>query len=197
LWGGSQYIVRLDGVQIATTTLTAIRSPAPVANGPHTWQVTAVNQAGLSTVAAPATVFVDTIRPKVSFTLKGSRTIGSPLRVDIKATDTPPTVPRSAASGIKSVQVKWGDGPRNNRFLKHFRATHTYKRRRAYVVTVIVKDRAGNKTVVTRRIRITKTGGNSKKAKTKPKHSVRRRQAAAATFSSTTPAGRPAKASRR
>jgi hypothetical protein len=194
LWGGSQYIVRLDGVQIATTTLTAIRSPVPVANGPHTWQVTAVNQAGLSTVAAPATVFVDTIRPKVSFTLKGSRTIGSPLRVDIKATDTPPTVPRSAASGIKSVQVKWGDGPRNNRFLKRSTATHTYKRRRSYVVTVIVKDRAGNKTVVTRRIKITRTA-RKHRGKAKPKHAARRQAAAATSWSTATPGGQPANGS--
>ncbi len=67
---GGLRAVGLPAVHASAST--ASRSPAPTpprsaarcrsANGRHTWQVTAVNQAGLSTVAKVGTVFVDTVR---------------------------------------------------------------------------------------------------------------------------------------
>ena len=154
LWGAVQYQVTLDGVQIAATGSTSVRAPAPVANGRHSWQVTAVNQAGLRTAAAAATVFVDTTRPRVSFTLTGSRTVGTRLRMRLKYTDSPPPLKRSQTSGVKSVQVKWGDGSKPFLHVGRFNTLHTYGRHRTYTVLVIVKDRAGNRTIVKRKLRI-------------------------------------------
>ncbi|HEY2259807.1 MAG TPA: hypothetical protein VGH45_08840 [Solirubrobacteraceae bacterium] len=168
LWGPVHYVITLDGAPIGQTGGTSARALSPVGQGRHTWQVTAVNQAGLSNVARAATVFVDSVKPKVSITLAGTRTIRSTLRIAVKANDAPRPIPRSASSGIKSVQVKWGDGAKP--FLRRTTATHVYKRRRSYVLTVIVKDRAGNRSVVTRRLTIkARSTARPKRGKGKPK----------------------------
>jgi hypothetical protein len=158
LWGPLHYVVTLDGAQIADTPATGMRTPAPIADGGHTWQVTAVNQVGLTTAARAATVFVDTHPPSVSFVVTGRRTVGSTVHIAVGVTDSPPPLTPAQASGIKTIQVKWGDGA------KYFITTgkfHVYKRRRTYTVTVIAKDRAGNRTVLTRQVTI--------KPKPKPK----------------------------
>jgi PKD repeat protein len=113
--------------------------------------VKAVNPAGLFSTAPSATVFVDTVPPKVSFRITGTQRVGSTLHIRINATDAPPPIRRSDASGISSIALKWGDG---TKVLNLRTATHTYLHRGTYVVTVIVKDRAGNRTVVTQRVTI-------------------------------------------
>jgi hypothetical protein len=158
-WGVPTYTVDFDGTQIAETTATELRTPMPVAQGRHSWQVIATNQAGLSTAAPTATVFVDTLAPRVSVRITGTRRVGSTLRIHIRDTDSPPPIAPSTASGIKSAQVKWGDGAKpfiGNHAGEHVR-THVYRHRGSYLVTVTVKDRAGNRTVVHRRLKIRPT----------------------------------------
>jgi hypothetical protein len=173
LWGAPVYTVKLDGVQIAQTQATAIPTPAAVANGPHTWQVTAVNHVGLSTAARTATVFVDTVPPRVSLTITGVRTVKSTLKLHINDTDSPPPLPPSDASGIASVQIGWGDGSHST--ISHSQIhnrthnqDHAYRRRGTYAVTVIVKDRAGNRTALVREVKI--------KPRPKPKPKPKRRK---------------------
>jgi hypothetical protein len=168
LWGAPQYVVKLDGVPIEETPSTAIRTPVAVANGPHTWQVTAVNRAGLSTAARSATVFVDTVAPRVSLTITGVRTVKSTLHIDVSYTDSPPPLPKPDASGVVSAQVKWGDG--SDYTIAHDKY-HAYRRPGLYTVTVIVKDRAGNKTTLLRQVKI------KPRPKPKPKHKKKRKQA--------------------
>jgi hypothetical protein len=158
LWGSPQYVVTLDGVQIGATTATQLTPPAPVANGRHTWQVTAVNQAGLSTAAPAATVFVDTVRPRVSLKVTGKLIVHSVLHLAVTDTDAPPPLPHADASGVSSVVAGFGDGSRYT--ITHGKY-HAYKRPGRYTVTVTVADRAGNRTTVTRKLQI--------KPKPKPK----------------------------
>ncbi|MGI8506793.1 MAG: hypothetical protein ACR2MK_08330 [Solirubrobacteraceae bacterium] len=165
LWGAPQYLVKLDGVQIAETTATQIQTPA-LTQGRHTWQLTAVNQAGLATPWQAATVFVDSLPPRVSLEITGVRHVGSELQVYVGYTDSPPGVSPSVASGVNSVQVKWGDGA--NYYITHGKF-HFYSRRGTFVVTVIVKDRAGNRTIVTRKLKITPQPKPKPKGKAKPK----------------------------
>jgi hypothetical protein len=152
LWGPVQYIVKLDGVQIADTTATRIRTAAPVAQGRHSWQVTAVNLGGVATAARASTVFVDSVPPKVSVRITGARHVHSQLRLTVSYTDASRGVARSAASGVRSVQVKWGDGSKYS--IRHSKY-HAYSRRGTYAVRVTVSDRAGNKTIVIRKLKIT------------------------------------------
>jgi hypothetical protein len=163
-WGGPEYVVKADGVVIATTTATEIRSPVALPQGRDTWQVTAVNRAGLTSVANPASGFVDSLAPLVSMKITGKRQTGSVVRVKIDATDAHPGVPRADDSGVKSVRLRWSRA--SEAVTVRHRATHIYLKRGTYRVTVTVKDRAGNKTVVAKQLKI--------KAPPKPKRSKRK-----------------------
>src|SRR5262249_53771218 len=72
LWGAPTYVLHIDGVQVSQTPATYLTVPAPVANGRHSYQVSAVNAAGLTTNARAATVFVDTVPPRARWKLSGS-----------------------------------------------------------------------------------------------------------------------------
>ena len=152
LWGAPEYVVKVDGVAVGQTTATSFIPPAPLANGRHTYQVTAVNAAGLATAARAATVFVDTVKPTVSLTLSGTRAVGYTIHLRARYSDPPPPgLPNSAASGVKTVDVTWGDGSAKSR-IRRTTATHVYKRKHTDTVTVTVTDRAGNRTVVKKKL---------------------------------------------
>ncbi len=165
LWGAVGYDVTLDGNLLATTTATQVQIPTPVPDGRHSFQVTAINQAGQRTTAGPETVLVDTVAPQASIRVTGARRVGRTLRLGVSAVDMPAPNAGAAASGIATVQVKWGDGAKA--FIQHT-ATHTYRRHGTYSLIVIVSDRAGNRTVVTRQLTI-RTKPKPKR-KTKPGH---------------------------
>jgi len=171
-WGTVGYAVTLDRNLIATTTGTQVQVPSPVPDGRHSLQVTAINQAGQRTAAAPETVFVDTVAPQASIRVTGSRRLGNALHLGVAAVDVPAPSTGAAASGVATVQVKWGDGAKA--FIPQAAtiqqtATHAYRRRGTYGLTVIVKDRAGNRTVVTRELTIRPKPKPRPKRKAKPK----------------------------
>jgi hypothetical protein len=159
-WGPVQYSVTVDGAQIAQTTATAVVVPSALSQGPHTWQVTASNPAGLTSTARAARWWVDTVAPVARFTLTGRTRAGSLLHIYVGYTDSPPPVPAADASGIASVMVNWGDG---SRYLIRHGKYHVYRRRGRYLLSVTVTDRAGNATTLRRLIRI------APKQKPKPK----------------------------
>jgi hypothetical protein len=175
-WGAPQYAVELDGALIDQTYGSAIRTPAPVPDGRHTWAVTATNQAGLTTAARAATVFVDTVHPLATVRLTGRRTVGLRQTIAVTRSDPPPPgAPATAASGLASTVVRWGDG---TRVQIGQTARHTFRRARTYTVTVTVSDRAGNRTVVTRKLTIkTKPKKPKPKKKTKKKKKTAHRAA--------------------
>jgi hypothetical protein len=171
LWGPIRYLVRVDGVQVAQTTATSFTLPAPLSNGPHRWQVIAVNRAGLSGVSSPATVFVDTVPPAATVQIIGRLRAGSSLHIYTGYTDAPAPLPAADASGIARVVVKWGDGTvvSLHQPTQH-RAFHTYRRAGYYRLTVIVTDRAGNATPVSQVLHVApKPKPKPKKKKPKPK----------------------------
>jgi hypothetical protein len=148
---GVVYVIAVDGRRVAQTTGTAVRLPK-LSNGPHKWQVTAVNRAGASSRARAVAIFVDTVRPSATVALAGTTRVGSVLSVSVHAVDRPPRgLPRKDASGVHSIVVNWGDGTRCP--LARCRQ-HTYGRAGAYRLTVAVTDRAGNTRKVVRRLTI-------------------------------------------
>lgn len=155
LWGSPLYTVKVGGVVVGQTTATQLQVPVALKQGRHVWQVTATNLAGLANVSQNSTVFVDTIAPHVTLKITGAREVGSVIHASVSYTDAPHGVPHADASGVKTVQIKWGDG--SKAFITH-KATHVYKRRRTYIVTVIAIDKAGNRTVLTRKIKVARAG---------------------------------------
>ncbi|MHB1837041.1 MAG: PKD domain-containing protein [Solirubrobacteraceae bacterium] len=146
LWGSPQYNVAIDGVAVGQTTGLTYVPPAPLLNGRHSYQVTAVNAAGVATAARPAVVFVDTVAPQVTYRLQGLRAIGLAERLSVHYRDLPPAgLPPSAASGVATVFVRWGDGTVQR--IRRNNVSHVYRRARRYTITITATDRAGNQTV--------------------------------------------------
>jgi hypothetical protein len=170
-WGPIVYTVSVDGAQVAQTSGTSAAVPnstypLPLAQGAHTWQVTATNPAGLTRSDKVAKFFIDTVPPVVTFKLTGRQRVGSVVHVGIRATDAPPPLARSQASGIASIEVKFGDG---HSYVVTRGKYHVYHRAAHYTVTVIVTDKAGNVTTVKRRIRIAPAPKPKKKGKHAPR----------------------------
>jgi hypothetical protein len=151
VWGPIRYLVTLDGAQIAQTLATSTRAASALTQGAHSWSVVAANPAGLQRSSRTATVFVDTIAPVVRFKVTGHRRAGSVVHISVSYTDAPRPLPAADASGVAQVLVKWGDG---SRYVIQHGKFHAYKRPGRFKVTVIVKDRAGNTTVVVGYVRI-------------------------------------------
>lgn len=171
LWGPLTYTVKLDGVVVGSTQGTGLSPAAPVTQGRHVWQASAANLAGLTSTARAAVVFVDSLPPQVKPRITGVRHVGDRLHAYVRYTDRPPGLPASRGSGVVSVQIKWGDG--SKAFVKHA-ASHVYRRRRTYMLTVIAFDRAGNRAVVTKKIKLTaKSMGHHHGKGRGRKHAVR------------------------
>jgi hypothetical protein len=152
-WGSLRYVVTVDGTTQAITSGTRVRFPVALTNGSHSWRVTAFNDADQTVTDRAARVFVDTVAPHVTLKAPATRRLGQSVKATVSDTDSPPPLPRGETSGIASAQLKWGDGTS----LKLGPARthlHFYSRAGRYTLTMIVKDRAGNRTTITRRIRI-------------------------------------------
>ena len=157
-WGVT-YHLSLDGAQIAQTASTSVTVPSLLAQGPHRWQVTATNPAGVSTNSRSAAVFVDTLAPIGVLKLTGAKRAGSLLHASVADRDVRPGLPPQEASGIASLYINWGDRHvyriRRGKF-------HVYARPGRYTLKVTITDRAGNTTTIVRHLRI------ASKAKQKP-----------------------------
>jgi hypothetical protein len=142
------YQVIVDGVQIAQTGATSIRIPAVTPDGPHNWEVVAVNPAGLESQSKVARVFVDRVKPLVKTSVLGTREVLKRLHVFVSYGDPPPPLsPPIDASGIAKVTINWGDRtPPVKLKLGFHRSFHTYLKPGRYKVTVTVTDKASNTT---------------------------------------------------
>ena len=142
------YQVYVDGVQIAQTGGTSLRIPAVTPDGPHRWQVVAVNPAGLSSQSKLATVFIDRVAPLVKTTVLGTRQVLKRMHVFVNYGDPPPPLlPAADASGVAKVTVNWGDRTKLVTLkLGNHRSYHSYLKPGRYTVTVTVTDKAGNRT---------------------------------------------------
>jgi hypothetical protein len=161
---GPMYVVNLDGAAIGQTAGTSLRTPT-LAEGAHSWAVTAVNAAGLQSSSAAATVFVDTVPPTASFTVTGKAQIGKILRMHVRYSDVPAGGSSAQSSRIGTVIARWGDGS-GAQTIAH-NAPHSYLKPGRYTVRVTVTDKAGNTTTVKQPLRIRKPPPPPKKKKHK------------------------------
>lgn len=146
LWPPLSYQVSIDGGSPLSATATQLTTP-PLSDGPHTWQVTALNRAGLQSHTRTSTVWVDTVAPAVTFVLTGLPYALRPVHISVSYTDAPPPELRADASGIASVTVNWGDGIQSP--IRHGKY-HVYSLPGRYRLTITATDRAGNRTVLRR-----------------------------------------------
>jgi hypothetical protein len=165
-WGPLKYSLTVDGGQVALTYANAAQPSAPLPDGPHSWQVVASNPGGQQSQSRSAAVFIDTVAPVAVIHLVGSRAVGSRLRATVNYADRPPAgEPRSDASGLANVSVRWGDGTvtRLRRGAHH--TVHAYRRAGRYQILAVISDRAGNVTRVATIVRVAKSVQTGRPAK--------------------------------
>jgi hypothetical protein len=138
--------------------------------GPHTWTVTAINPAGLTSTSPPATAFVDTTDPRLRLTLRGKAWVGDKLTAHLIYSDPAhPGQPGAQASGVAAVSLSWGDGSRTISAPRVASGSHVYAHARTFLITARAVDRTGNVTQVTRRLRVTRKPKPKPKRKPKPR----------------------------
>jgi len=161
-WGPLNYTVKVDGTPVGSTQATSLAPTAPLVQGRHSWQASATNLAGLTVFARPATVFVDSIAPRISARITGSSSLGATLTATVTASDRPPLLPAADGSGVSTLTLSWGDRTRPVSLARMRRVLHVYRRTGRYHVTITAVDRAGNRTAVIRTVTVKpkrKTGG--------------------------------------
>lgn len=140
----SSYTVTVDdepvreGLRVLRTRL----GPRALTDGVHEIQIVAIDDAGQETGSQRAEVRVDRTPPAARVALRG-RTLTVRVR-DGR---------RGAGSGVRerSVRVAFGDG---GGATGRTRAARTYRGPGVYRLRVVARDRAGNRAVVTRRVRV-------------------------------------------
>jgi hypothetical protein len=154
-WGLS-FAVTFDGAPAGTTGHLGFRLPSPVAQGEHTWQVTATDRRGQQFAARPYKVRVDSVAPVARVRVGGARRPGATLRLSVQASDDPPPPAAGAqpakTSGVGELVLDWGDRSRRQRIRAG--AQHVYERPGRYTVSVVVLDKAGNRAEVRQVLRI-------------------------------------------
>jgi hypothetical protein len=145
LFGGTRYTVIVDGREIAQTARTELPlRPGQIPDGEHRWQLRIVDRRGQTTVSRSRLLRVDNTKPTLRI---GTSKKGRVLTITQRAGDPNGALP----SGIARVLVDWGDGKLVRMGRK---ASKRYPSTGGKTVRVKAVDRAGNETVVTRRIQI-------------------------------------------
>ena len=163
-WGPIVYAVTVDGAAIGQTGAGAIAVPTPLHDGPHRWNVTASNPAGLTSAPKTARVFVDTVAPAVAAAIGGSRRPGATLTARLSYRDAPPVgLPAADASGVVGLTLRWGDGTVTQVKPGTHRIVHIYRRPGRYRIGITIVDKAGNRRTLTRRLEIKKPPSKPKK----------------------------------
>ncbi len=154
-WGPMKYSLIVDGAVVNQTYGSAAPPAAPLPDGRHSWQVIAANPAGQQSHTRISSVFIDTVLPHVKLRLRSPAVARTKLRANLAYTDPAPAgEPRSDASGVAKVLIRWGDGTSTRLRLGTHVLTHAYRRAGRYRITVLVSDRAGNLTRLTSKLRV-------------------------------------------
>ncbi len=146
LWGTPQYKVFVDGVEVGTTERREHILGAPLPDGPHRWNVLAIDRRGQTTRSKDRALRIDTTPPAVKIRVTGTRKRRRTLKVIVTPTDP-------NGSGVRAVTVDYGDGSPTSELRT---TSHRYARNRTFTLRVRVSDRAKNVTRETMRLRIKK-----------------------------------------
>jgi hypothetical protein len=157
LWGPLNYTVIFDGKPLVTTTDTTSPPEAFIPEGIHRWRVIATDRRGQTNTTRLRQLLIDGTPPSVRVTISGRRKAGNALRFAVHATDPPAarrrrnaTAAQRRSSGVAFVRFDFGD---NTPRVLGSTLVHAFRRGR-FTVTITAVDRAGNRNVVTKRIRI-------------------------------------------
>ena len=146
LWGPLRYRVEVAGQVVGESAEPRLVPAAPLPDGTHPWRVVAIDRRGQESASKVRYLRIDARPPEIAAELR--RSGGRILRVTATVADGSLLAP--AGSGVRIVEVLWGDGTRS--FGR--KVTHRYRRGGQYTVTVRATDKAGNVGTFKQRVRI-------------------------------------------
>jgi hypothetical protein len=138
--------VEVDGVVVGTSTTNSLKVPK-LKGGLHRWRVVAVDRHGQQTPSPTRILRIDGGAPRLKVSVAGRKRHGSAIRVAVRASDRK----GKYATGLKGTRIDFGDG---SKATAARRAVHFYSRAGTYTLVVTATDKAGNQTVVRRRLTI-------------------------------------------
>jgi hypothetical protein len=146
LWGALRYRVEVAGQVVGEVGETRMVPATPLPDGTHPWRVVATDRRGQAVASKVRYLRVDATAPQIEATLR--RGGGRTLRVTARVADGSLAAP--TGSGVRTVEVLWGDGRRST----GRKLTHRYRRGGEYTVTVRATDKAGNVGTYVEKVRI-------------------------------------------
>jgi len=146
LWGPLRYRVEVAGQVVGESGEPRLVPAAPLPDGTHPWRVVAIDRRGQEAASRVRYLRIDATSPEIQARLR--RSGGRVLRVTATVADGSIAAP--AGSGVRKVEVLWGDGTRST----GRRVRHRYRRGGQYTVTVRATDKAGNVATFKERVRI-------------------------------------------
>ena len=189
LWGGVTYTLALNGFALGATTGTQTTPPVDLPDGSYVLTVVARDRRGQTAELRPKRIIVDTRVPSARLAIRGRLMTGRTLRLSVAASDgtvaAPPDeeeppddsggvdelargagsggagpgtgTPVAVGSGVQQVRIDFGD---RTPVVRRALTTHRYRRPGRYLVRVTVRDRAGNQTLVRKRITIARAAAD-------------------------------------
>jgi len=149
LWGTARYQVLVDGKIVGETTDTRLQLTVPLTGPSNMWQVRAIDVRGQMKRTRRRLLRVDDVSPRLSVRYKRNKRV-----VTLSARSRDPNPSGHRASGIASTVVSWGDSGLGESGAFAVHATHRYPRKGTFKLKIQARDKAGNKTISQRTVRI-------------------------------------------
>ncbi len=149
LWGPVRYEVYVDGVLVGVTTTPSIKLAKPLRGARHRWQVIGKDIRGQFKRSKMRTLIVDDLRPRQSVRYKRKK-----RRVSLVVRGRDVRRSGHRISGLGTTSVSWGDRRSNSRRGSVARFSHRYRRAGTFTIKIITRDKAGNETVRSRKVRV-------------------------------------------
>jgi hypothetical protein len=145
--------VEVNGLPVATQASNVLNLPFDLADGSHPWRIVTIDRRGQETPGTERRLNIDTTKPIAQVATTGTLRAGQ--RIRFVARDDPPPQPPPApgqpapppvrTSGIQSVRATFGDGRRATGTRE---VRNVFRRKGNYRVRLVVRDRAGNQSIV-------------------------------------------------
>ncbi|MEJ7798750.1 MAG: hypothetical protein WKF48_12845 [Solirubrobacteraceae bacterium] len=148
LWGAPRYEVLVDGAVVGQTTDDTLALTTPLKDGTHKWQVRAIDIRGQTKRSRTRLLRIDGRRPLLSVRYRRK---GRVVTISARARDGGLA---NRTAGMQEVVISWGDRTRGARGSREARATHRYRRKGTYQLTIRARDKAGNEKLSRRTVRV-------------------------------------------
>ena len=156
LWGRATYRIEIDGFPVATQASNELILPFDLSDGSHSWRIVTIDRRGQETPGTERRLNIDETAPVAQVATTGTLRAGQSIR--FVARDDPPPVapgqpvpPPIRTSGMQRMTAAFGDRTRGTGTSS---LRHVYRKKGNYRVRLVVRDMAGNQTVVKLVVRV-------------------------------------------